>query len=178
MEHSKKVNFEYLSSKQPDVLHEIHRILREDGISEQSYARIFYLTFNQIASSEERVTFIAQSSSWQIGNKAMSDAKILVALSQVCELIHDHILNEWNNSLFAAWVDPSALERIEAAMDSMESLNKLKAIIQAAAKMMPSDGAFVPPSVPQAAPTVPPSAAPKQSKGAPMINWGQTTKKS
>ena len=175
MEHTRKINLEYLAQNQPDVLAEVHRILREDGISEQSYAKVFCLCFNQIAAPEEKVSFITNGSSWQMGSRHMSDAKILVSLCQICELMHDHVLAEWNNSLFAAWIDSSALERIETAMDGMESLNKLKAILQAAGKLMAADGSYQAPPAPASAPAraqeQPPAQQSSGKKGAPMINW-------
>lgn len=130
----RKISFDWLSANQPETMTQIRQFLKTSGINEQAYADVFVLLFNTLAPNDEKVTYIVTTNQWQMGTKIMSDAKLFVSLSRVCEVIHDCVLDEWNKSIFSAWIPAKEFARVENAMDHMESLSKLKAMLELAAQ--------------------------------------------
>ena len=131
---TRRIAFDWLLKNQPETIAQLRQFLKASGISEKAYADAFVLLFNTQAPNEAKVTYIATTNQWQTGTRIMSDAKLFVSLSKVCEVIHDYVLNEWQESIFSAWIPPKEFARVENAMDHMESLSKLKAILELAAQ--------------------------------------------
>ena len=96
---TRRIAFDWLLKNQPETIAQLRQFLKASGISEKAYADAFVLLFNTQAPSETKVTYIATTNQWQTGTKIMSDAKLFVSLSKVCEVIHDYVLNEWQEFL-------------------------------------------------------------------------------
>ena len=122
-----------------DLLEDVHETIMENGISDDTYAKVFSLMFNSNRSDENRITFSSVEKEWKKNDRTLSDIKLFTALNQSCELVRAYVLASWENCVFSAWVSKKEVQKAEERMDSMESMAHAKTILALAAEMMSSE---------------------------------------
>jgi len=127
-----------LADNNTDLLEELHDIITDNGITEETYARAFALLHYKDKDGDERISYAEAEQEWKRSGHVLSDVKLFTALNQSCELVRNYILASWENCVFSTWVSRKEVQKAEAKMDTMESLTHAKAIITLASAYMPS----------------------------------------
>lgn len=113
-----------------------HDAIVTHGVSAQAYADIFKYLSCDCRRSGTQLIYVPAKKSWRCGTKPVTDINVLQALSQVCEIVREYLLLSWEECVFSAWLPNRELQAVEEAMDSMESFDKLKEILDLAAPNM------------------------------------------
>jgi len=122
-----------------DLLEDIHEAIMKDGISDNTYAKVFTLMYHTYSTEEEHISYAATEKEWKRGGRTLSDMKLFTALNQSCELVRAYTLASWENCVFSAWVSKKEVQKTEEKMDSMESMVHAKAILDLASELMSSE---------------------------------------
>ena len=125
-----------LADGDPAILDDVHDILMESKITEKSYAKVFALLFYKSRDEESRITYSELEKYWREGKKTLSDVKLFGTLNQCCDLIRYYALSSWESCVFSAWLPAKEVQKTEKAMDTMESMDHAKAILEMAASLM------------------------------------------
>ena len=127
-----------LANNNPDLLTELHEIIMENGLTEETCARAFALLCYKDRGSETRISYADAEQEWKRNGRALSDVKLFGALNQCCEFIRAYIIASWENCVFSVWMSIKEVQKAETKMDGMESMSHAKSIITLASAYMPS----------------------------------------
>ena len=115
-----------LAKNDKDLLEDIHEILMESGISDETYAKVFARMYYAEKESGERISYDPAEKEWRRSGHTLSDIRIVTELAS------------WDNCVFSAWVSKKEVQKAEEKMSAMESLTHAKTIFSLASELMPS----------------------------------------
>lgn len=127
-----------LAKNDKDLLEDIHEILMESGISDETYAKVFARMYYAEKESGERISYDPAEKEWRRSGHTLSDIRIVTELGRTCDLIHAYAMASWDNCVFSAWVSKKEVQKAEEKMSAMESLTHAKTIFSLASELMPS----------------------------------------
>lgn len=127
-----------LANNNPDLLTELHEIIMENGLTEETYARAFALLCYKDKDPEARISYADAEQEWKRNGRTLSDVKLFAALNQCCEFVRAYIIANWENCVFSVWMSRKEVQKAESKMDGMESMVHAKSIITLASTYMPS----------------------------------------
>lgn len=121
-----------------ETLAAINSILKKENISTEAYAQAFTILNHQVPANNDKLTYYPVDKEWRRDRRPMTDAKLFGLLNETCDFIRLFIQYSWEECLFSAWMSDKPLKKAEKAMDDMESLGSLQAIINRASELMSS----------------------------------------
>lgn len=127
-----------LANSDTEIFGIMHQAIMANGIDVKAYAAVFQYLCGDMRPSNERLSYLAGSKVWKQGNKQLTDMAVLQELSIVTRMMREYVLLSWESCIFSAWLPARELQQAEKAMDAMESIDKLKEILDVAASNMVS----------------------------------------
>lgn len=134
---AREANILALADNDPEITSVVHEAIVVHGLTVEAYATVFkHICANQ----PEPLCWMPTGKTWRRGGKAQTDMAVLQELATACKIIREYVLLSWENCVFSSWLPARELQRAERAMDAMESLDKLREILDlAAADMRPTN---------------------------------------
>lgn len=119
-----------------ELLRQVQSEIRESGISEAAYAKVFSAVCFARTDVNERIGYSKASSEWRCGKKHVSDLKLVGIIAQVGDIIRFTILDAWYESLISSLTDDKIAQKLEDELDAMETLSHVTGILKTAEGLM------------------------------------------
>ena len=134
---AREANILALADNDHEIIPVTHEAIVLHGLTVEAYAAVFkHLCTNQ----PEPLCWMPSGKTWRRGGKAQTDMAVLQELATTCKIVREYVLLSWESCVFSSWLPARELQRAERAMDAMESLDKLREILDlAAAEMRPAN---------------------------------------
>lgn len=129
-----------LADNNQEIFTIAHDAIMTNGLTIQAYADIFRYLCYDARPATDRLTYLTGSKTWRRGTKPLTDAVVLQELFRVSQIVREYVLLSWENCVFSSWLPARELQRAEKAMDTLESLERLKEILEASAAEMKAAG--------------------------------------
>lgn len=116
---------------------EIRNELRENGISEMTYAKVFSM-MNLTDSSG--LAYVKSKGCWMKGDRSISELRLIGMICDAGDLIRKAVHEEWDESIFSVILPSKLITKIDDQLSSMETISAAGKILSLAQEIMSFGG--------------------------------------